>query len=158
MSDNSADRRVRQPKDKAALFDQLLHDGDGPFSTKADVMIFAAALGWSKQRRVGFEESLEPIRYQVVRRSSTVEGFINALSVLEHADDPQIMSDDRLADRITVFEEYANGGLIEIQSELNTSRATVKEVLAELVRSAGREPADDLPSELQKLLGPGEWR
>jgi dnd system-associated protein 4 len=158
MTESATERRVRQPKDKAKLIEQLLDDNDGPFTTRADVMVFAAALGWSQQRRETFKDSLEPIRYQVITRSATVEAFINALSVLENSEDPMILSDDHLEDRVTAFEEYANGGLADIQSELNTSHSTVKEVLSELVRRAGRaKPTTGLPPELEKLLGPADW-
>lgn len=157
MTEVTIERRIRQPKDKAALIEQLLHDNDGPFTTKAEVMIFAAAFGWSRNRRESFTESLEPIRYYVIARTPAVDSFIKALGVLAYPDQPQILSAERVDDRITVFEEYANGGLMEIQSEINTSRATVREVLAELVRRESEtERPDDLPEELGRLL-PGTW-
>lgn len=157
MSEGHVEPRVRQPKDHGALLEQLRTNNDGPFSTKAEALVFAAAVGWSKKQRRPFTEYLEPIRYHVVARSGTVESFISALAVLEHPDDPQILSDERVQDRITVFEEYANGGLVELQSKINTGRGTVREVLAEFVRAMNRPVADDdLPAALGNLM-PGTW-
>ena len=159
MTIGTVEARVRRPRDKEQLIQQLMADGDGPFTTMRDVLLFAAAFGWSRQRHETLEEAGEPIRYEVFRRSATAEAFIDALGVLSHREDPTILADERLLERIAVFEEYANGGLAELQREINASRATVTEVLAGLVRQAGRlgSKAGELPPELEKFLGPADW-
>jgi dnd system-associated protein 4 len=159
MTTGAIEARVRRPKDKEELIQQMLADGDGPFTTMRDVLLFAAAFGWHRQRHEPLGDTGEPIRYEVFRRSATAEAFIDSLGVISRPNDPSILADDRLAERIIIFEEYANGGLAELQGEINASRSTVTEVLAGLVRQAGRPgpAAGELPPELEKFLGPADW-
>jgi dnd system-associated protein 4 len=138
VSTSNLEARIRRPKDKESLIQQLLADADGPFPAMREVLLFAAAFGWSQNRSVSFEESGEPIRYGVFNRSATATAFIDALGVAEFPDDPMILADDRLEARIRAFEAYANGGLIAIQEEINTRRGTVMEILVSLVQEAGR--------------------
>lgn len=137
MSTSNLEARVRRPKDKERLIQQLQADADGPFQTMWAVLLFAAAFGWSRKRADPFEESGEPIRYSAFSRSATAAAFIDALAVAEYPNDPMILSDGRLEDRIRIFEAYANGGLAEIQGEINSKRGTVIEVLVSLVRETG---------------------
>jgi len=137
-----AEYRVRPPKDKEDLIQQLGVEQDGPFATRYQVLTFAAALGWSRGRRGPFTASGEPIRYDLFRRHTTIEAFIDALAVLTASNDESggttvdasIMSDERLQERIAIFEEYANGGLAIIQGELNTTRSRPMDVLLDLCR------------------------
>jgi dnd system-associated protein 4 len=138
VSASNSEERVRRPKDKEQLIQQLLADADGPFPTMREVLLFAAAFGWSRKHKESFEEFGEPIRYGVFSRSATAAAFIDALAVAEYPNDPMILADDSLEHRIRVFEAYANGGLGEIQGEINASRATVMDVLVSLVEEAGR--------------------
>jgi dnd system-associated protein 4 len=159
MTTGAADVRVRRPKDKEELIQQMLADGDGPFTTMRDVLLFAAAFGWYRQRHEPLGDTGEPIRYEVFLRSATAEAFIDSLSVISRPDDPSILADDRLPERIAIFEDYANGGLAELQGEINASRSTVTEVLAGLVQHAARSGPGtaELPPELEKFLGPADW-
>jgi dnd system-associated protein 4 len=122
-------------------------------------LLFAAAFGWFRQRREELGEVSEPIRYDVFRRSATAEAFIDSLGIHAHPEDPTILAEERIGERIAVFEEYANGGLTELQREINASRSTVTEVLTGLVRRAGAtaEKTGELPPELEKFLGPADW-
>lgn len=159
MTVGAIEARVRRPKDKEELIQQMLAEGDGPFTTMRDVLLFAAAFGWHRQRHESLGEAGEPIRYEVFRRSATAEAFIDSLAAISHPEDPSILADNRLPERIELFEEYANGGLAELQGEINASRSTVTEVLAGLVRQAGRPRSvtGELPPELEKFLGPADW-
>lgn len=160
MSTAPAEFRVRRPKDKEELVQQLLADKDGPFRTMAEVLLFAAAVGWFHRRREPLKEVSEPIRYEIFRKSPTAEAFIDSIGVLAYPADPQVLSNERLGERITVFEEYANGGLAEIQGEKNESKGlTVTEVLLEMTRRAGREttPGQSGLRELEGLLGLADW-
>jgi dnd system-associated protein 4 len=159
MTTGAIEARVRRPKDKEGLIQQMLADGDGPFTTMRDVLLFAAAFGWSRQRSDPLDDTAEPIRYEVFRRSATAEAFVDSLGVISRPNDPLILADDRLPERIMIFEEYANGGLAELQGEINASRSTVTEVLAGLVRHAGNAESGigELPLELEKFLGPADW-
>ena len=112
-------RRVRRPKDKSALLDRLIQaDGANlsPFDTYREVIVFCAALGWWRKRRVEFNKSDEPIRWEAMVTLRGTEALVNMLAISQ-TDDPTILSEGRFDDRIVIFEEYANGGL-EILGEL----------------------------------------
>jgi len=115
------DRRIRIPRDKGDLVDRLTRSDtypNGPFRQKSDVITFAAAYGFRKGARRPFSESLEPIRLEVFER----RGHDLAIYLLAFAEtkDPTILapSDEALARRVTIFEEYANGGLEFLRREL----------------------------------------
>lgn len=156
--------RVRRPKHD--LVDQLLgtgRGGDGGFKSRAEALTFAAGFGWARQRRESFSEVEEPIRFEVYRgigKGWEAEAFINAVALLSYGNDPLVLGKERLLDRITAFEEYAYGGILELQREINnTPNLTVMEILLELTRKAAHGQSDEgeLPPELERLLGPGTW-
>ncbi|MFD0315600.1 DNA phosphorothioation-associated protein 4 [Streptomyces flavalbus] len=154
--------RVRRPKDKEELILQLLvpPEGEGLFGTRAEVLVFAAALGWSRNSRVELKEFAEPIRFEVFRKMPTVEAFIEGLAVMAEPGNPEILSDARASDRLRIFEEYANGGLAVIRGELNTTRATAADALIDLVRDASeanRDKASKVPADIRKILSRPDW-
>lgn len=117
-----ADRRIRPPKDKEALIVRLTKTDDasseGIFQTRAHLMTFAAIYGFSKQRRIPFADSLEPIRHDVFARHGH-DTIINLLALAE-TEDPRCLAQNDEAEhvRATIFEEYANGGLDQLRGEL----------------------------------------
>ncbi len=117
-----ADRRIRVPKDKEALIVKLTKSDDGTggiFQTRAHLMTFAAVYGFNKGARVPFPDSLEPIRQEVFARQGH-DTIINLLA-LAATEDPKCLAQTDEAEnlRATVFEEYANGGLDRLRSELH---------------------------------------
>lgn len=144
------EHRIRPAKDKEELIQRLLSD-EGPFSTRWEILVFAAALGWSRERRDPLEKPGEGIRYALFANYPTVAALIDSLGVLTSPSDASIMSDDRLGERIAIFEEYANGGLAIIQGELNATQSRPMDVLLGLCRDAGAESKNDLRS----LFGQG---
>lgn len=116
------DPRVRRPADKEDLITKLAGDSpDAMFSSMRDLFIFAAALAKSEGRHVPFSTSAgDPIRLELFQRDGTHELLINVLAVLEHPDDPEILREERAAERIAIFEGYVNGGLEIVQAHLNS--------------------------------------
>lgn len=127
-------RRVRRPKDKAELLDRLTQQ-DSPFDTYRDVMLFAAALGWWRERRLPFDGSDEPIRWDTMIARNGAETLVNLLS-LGDTDDLTVLSDQRFAERVVVFEEYANGGLEILGSLVSSSTKNITDIARELVMRA----------------------
>lgn len=140
------DVRVRRPKSKEPLM-QSMRD-EGGFATYRDVLIFAAAVGFSHDRRVPFEEVGEPIRYEVLADRSWAAQLVDMLGIHAYATDPEIMSEHRLQERVRVFEEYANGGLEYLGERLSRTQVPMDEFCATLVIDAliDSPPADGLPS------------
>ena len=117
--------RIRVAKDKAALVKALTaSDGTtGPFQTYADVMVFAAALGAKRKKRVslGAISNKEPAPISLeVFVSRGYELVIKLLAIIETKDAKILSHFDEISDekRIQIFEEYANGGLEILRDEL----------------------------------------
>ncbi len=118
-----ADKRIKIAKDKAKLVKDLKSAADttGPFQTYVEVMLFAAALGAKRKKRVPlveFSRDLDPIRRDYFA-NNRCELVINLLAISE-TKEQNILADDEKSDeeRIKIFEEYANGGLEILQDEL----------------------------------------
>lgn len=142
-------RRVRRPKDKDPVIARLQEDG--VLKEIRDVLTFAAALGFSLNRREPFKDAGEAIRWDTFTNRRGTEALVNMLAAASIADseDIEILSPGRFNDRILVFEEYANGGLAELEQRLSGARTNFEVVLA-LVDEFLGEPEDQ--DELEKLL------
>lgn len=117
--------RIKVAKDKAELVRNLI-DTKGttaPFQTYADVVAFAASLGAKHQYRLPFNEVSQnepaPISLEVFI-SRGYESLIKLIAIAETQDLNIIATQDVAAEeqRITIFEEYANGGLEKLREEL----------------------------------------
>lgn len=115
--------QIRIAKDKGEFVKQLtVKDGDsGPFQTYADVMLFAAVLGAKQQRRVALTEiskNPSPINIEVFL-SRGYDGVIKLLAFMTTQDLKSLSNEeDSVNQRHQILEEYANGGLEVLQSEL----------------------------------------
>lgn len=146
--------RVRRPKDKDALLNRLVEERV-PFETFRDVLIFAAALGVSRDRREPFQQSSEPIPWSVFSNSGS-EALINMISSVS-SEDFNVLEPDRFSERLTIFEEYANGGLAIIEEALTGSDRPPLDLLKELVLSEEtRQPESEAP-ELSKIAEELSW-
>ena len=82
-----ADKRIKIAKDKAKLVKDLKasEETTGPFQTYVDVMVFAAALGAKRKKRVSLLEAakdLDPIRRDYFD-NNRCELLINLLAISE---------------------------------------------------------------------------
>lgn len=117
--------RIRVARDKAELVQALVggNSSSSPFQTYADVLVFAAAFGarWGKRLPLSAISTKEPgpISLEIF----VSRGYEVAMKLLAIAEtkDPKILSvsdSNAEAQRIEIFEEYANGGLEKLQEEL----------------------------------------
>jgi dnd system-associated protein 4 len=136
-----AERRIRYAKDKGDVIKRLVasEETTGPFKLIADALVFAAAFGLARNKRTPVGDVLgEPIRQEIFDRQG-YDTFMNLLAV--HAEtDPTVLSDadEKIERRAQIFEEYANGGLEQIQEELKGAVDCVESIL--LMISAQRKP------------------
>lgn len=122
-------RRVRRPKEKEEILTTLIEEG--PFTTFREVLIFAASLGMTSGHRVGFDQTSEPIPWEVFG-SSANEATIDMIAAATN-DEPDILADDRIDDRLEIFEEYANGGLEIIRERLAGDARPPLDVILEII-------------------------
>jgi dnd system-associated protein 4 len=123
-----ADLRVHRPSDKEPLIGRLAGDGeDRIFTSMRDLLVFAAVLGKSEGRRVELGRTHpDGIRVSLFDDPGHAQ-LIDTLAILEHPDDVDILREERLGERIEIFEEYANAGL-EILGMHLAEKARMKEV------------------------------
>lgn len=145
------ERRIGYAKDKSDIIKRLVagEDSSGPFELIADALVFAAALGLRRNRRVPIGNAVsEPIRQDVFDRRG-YDTMMN-LVVLQSDQRAQVLgdSDASVEGRATAFEEYANGGLELLQEELkgavNTTETTILLINAERVKEADGSKGFDL--------------
>jgi len=117
--------RIKIAKDKGEFVKSLVDSPTAPFSTYADVVAFAAALG----TQMGFRKVLEgtakepsPINLEIFI-SRDYEWIIKLLAIVETEDPAILLPFEATAEeeRLTIFEEYANAGLEKLQNELRGS-------------------------------------
>lgn len=131
---SAVDLRVRRPRDKDVLLQQLRDEGG--FPTMRDALLFAAAIGFERGQFEPFEVSSEPIRYETLIDPAYADTLVLMLAAAAHPEDPEVVGHNRLEDAVKVFEAYANGGLSFLQGEINSSRETADQVCLRLTSQA----------------------
>jgi dnd system-associated protein 4 len=152
------DARIKIARDKAELVQNLLasEDTTGPFQTYADIVTFAASLGFNHHRRIPLEGEISKRDPAPIHRETfTAKGFDMILNLIAVADinDPRILaSDDKSAsEKLKIFEEYANGGLTILQKILEGNLDLSLELLNELSR-ANKNSSTEEEFDLSKFL------
>lgn len=131
--------RIRRPAERDALLKELT-DNKEPFGSMAAVMMFAAALGFSKNRRVEFTKTSEEIPWEVFVNAGA-EPFIDMLAAVA-SEDKDVLASDREDDRIKTFEEYASGGLEIIAERLAADHRAPLDTLLDVALEAERRDDD----------------
>jgi dnd system-associated protein 4 len=117
-----------------------------------EAMMFAALLGHRKGERQPFTDSDEPIRLSVMEGRPYGDVLLDMLAAVEHDDDPKILGDERQADRVLIFEEYANGGLSYLQTIINRQSAkSLQTIVSDLVLE-GLQDRPEVEDEVGEFL------
>jgi dnd system-associated protein 4 len=144
-------RRVRRPQAFADLFETLTdRKSGGPFETYKDVMLFCSALGYARHSRVSFEGTLEQIDFSIFQKARKDEAFVYMISLAETLE-LSIMTEARSDDRLTIFEEYANGGLSILKNVLGTGISPLQAVIR-IVQESNEAKASGPPASLKDLI------
>lgn len=150
--------RIRIAKDKAELVKSLttIDAGNGPFSTFADAIAFAAALGVKYQQRVPLGEISRrepgPIGMEIFV-SRGYDLFIKQVGITA-TEDIHLLSTSGNGEGKglqVIFEEYANGGLEILQEKLRGAVDYSERIL--LILSGERFPTHPVEEfDLRKFL------
>ncbi|MDY7012661.1 MAG: DNA phosphorothioation-associated protein 4 [Cyanobacteriota bacterium] len=144
--------RVRIAKDKAELVRALVDSKEttGPFQTYAEAIAFAAVLGFRYQKRSPLEGSASTEPSPISLDIFASRGCAAAIELLAiaTAQNPAILSTlDATAEeqRVTLFEEYANGGLEILRNELRGAVDYAERILLVLTNERLRDerPQDE---------------
>ncbi|MBV8885629.1 MAG: DNA phosphorothioation-associated protein 4 [Chroococcidiopsidaceae cyanobacterium CP_BM_RX_35] len=152
-----AEKRIKIAKDKTKLVRDLkaADDTTGPFQTFVDIMVFASALGARRKKRVPlveFARDLDPIRRDYFD-NNRCDLVINLLAISE-TQDQKILAQDEASDeqRITIFEEYANGGLEILQDELRGAVEYSEQILLVMASERLKQEEREDDFDLSKFL------
>ncbi|MBD2250739.1 DNA phosphorothioation-associated protein 4 [Nostoc parmelioides] len=154
-----AANRIRVAKDKAELVKSLLASKDttGPFQTYVEVMVFAAALGVKYKKRVPLGETTkrEPSPIPQENFASLGHELIIKLLAINETHDIEIISsrEEEYEDKRTeIFEEYANGGLAILETELRGSVDYSERILLFLISERDNKETLEEEFDLSKFL------
>jgi dnd system-associated protein 4 len=114
-------RRVRRARDKDPLIEKLTKKGDARFGEIWRLLIFAACLGVARNAKqpLGDYDTGKSIDFSYFGGCHSWPGFLYLLNLVELGDATILNPDQDTVERqILCFEEYANGGLSIMQSEL----------------------------------------
>ena len=117
--------RIRIAQDKALLVQSLVASGQnnqGIFSTYADLIAFAAAMGKKYQLRSPLEHiAKEPSPISLEVFISRGYDLLIKLIAITETNEPEIISAYSATaeeQRFAIFEEYSNGGLLKLQEAI----------------------------------------
>ena len=151
--------RIRVAKDKAELVQKLLDTKGttGAFQTYADVIVFAASLGAKFQKRVPLKEisNSEPAPISLEVFISRGYDWVIKLIAVTDTQDIKILSTDNPKieeERVKIFEEYANGGLVKLKEELRGAVDYKERLLLILSAERFREEETDEEFDLSRFL------
>ncbi|XZN91496.1 MAG: DNA phosphorothioation-associated protein 4 [Microcoleus sp.] len=154
-----AANKIRIAKDKADFVKSLtLSDNNtGPFQTYADVIAFAASLGNKRKKRLRLGEisKREPGAIDVDIFVSRGYDMVIKLIAIAETKNPQILShlDGELeAQRLQIFEEYANGGLEILREEFRGAADYTDRLLLFLITEKDNQHRSNEEFDLSKFL------
>ncbi|HLO47836.1 MAG TPA: DNA phosphorothioation-associated protein 4 [Kamptonema sp.] len=151
--------RINVAKDKADLVKALtVIDGKtGPFQTYADAIVFAAALGSKRKKRLPIKEVSKKEPGPIGLEIFVSRGYDSAMKLIAIAEtkDTKILSpNDETSEeqRLTIFEEYANGGLEILREELRGAGDYLDQLLLLLIGERFKEETSTESFDLRRFL------
>jgi dnd system-associated protein 4 len=147
--------RVQISQDKAELVKALRvkEDGTGLFLTYADVLTFAAAIGFKHKKKVPLGKFSRKDPDAVLQEQFRDRSIIDLIAIAE-TNDPKILTSDPETDlqRVAIFQEYANGGLEILSKELYGIKEPLERTLLILYLEKQRQQTDTEEFDLDQLF------
>lgn len=147
--------RVPVSQDKASFVKALRakEDETGLFSTYADILTFAAVIGFQNKKRIPLQKIAnkdpDPVLQEQFRDPSIIK-----LIALAETQNPKILAADEECDRLRVqiFQEYANGGLELLSKELYGIKEPLERTLLILYSERQKQQSDTADLDLDQLF------
>ncbi|MBX3652366.1 MAG: DNA phosphorothioation-associated protein 4 [Burkholderiales bacterium] len=112
------------------------------FPTIMDLLIFAAGIGLSIDRRTPVPASGKAIPMRIFENNNK-DGFIYLLNI-SLTKDPKCLGSDNDDELVKNFEEYAAGGLEEIENWLNENATDISGVQTIISKIQALLPSDNI--------------
>ncbi len=125
-------RRIQRAQDKDTLIQQLTVGEDACFGEIWRLMLFCATLGFKLKRRepLGHKDSGKAVMESYFANSPVWPGVLYLFALVESGDTAGMQSSEAAENAIlTVFEEYANGGLAYLNEQLHGRQPNLLNVL-----------------------------
>jgi len=133
--------RVFTSKEKADLFIKLSKTkqktGDWIFNNNKDLFLFSVSLGYKYERKIPLLKRENEIPLSVFQKSKDNLDYIDLIA-LGDTKDVYILdwNDDKVVEKkLTILEEYANGGLEIIEERLFNNNTDIYDNLLQLLSS-----------------------
>jgi len=153
------DGRIKVAKDKAELVQRLLASDQttGPFQTYADIVVFAAAIGFKYNRKAPLEGEFSkrdpaPIHRETFA-SKGYEMILNLISIADSLDPKILVSDNNTSsEKLSIFEEYVNGGLEVLSDLLRGTLDYSDRLILEINSNTNDQYTQDLEFDLSRFI------
>ncbi len=125
-------RRIQRSQDKEELVKQLTTGENAAFGEIWRLMLFSAMLGYKLGRRepLGHKDSGKAMMESYFANCPAWPGVLYLLGLVEAQNtDVMIATEDAENRLLTIFEEYANGGLAYLNEQLRGRTPTLLNVL-----------------------------
>lgn len=114
-------RRIQRARDKEKTVEALTSGEAAMFGEIWQLLLFAAAVGFrhGRKEKLGEVDSGKAINPLLFEKSAAGPGFSHLLALVVDGDARHLAGTDDNDDvRVTLFEQYANGGLALLTEEL----------------------------------------
>ena len=144
--------RVKRPLEDEELTKRLTMADDAPFTTIRDLLVYCAALAYHRKAEPHrFEKTAEPVPFQIFE-SAQLDKFIDMLALVV-SKDHNILIEERLSERIEIFERFAASGVGILRQALDSAKGRpALDVLRDLTLDEFRKREGQVVTNLEHLL------
>ncbi len=145
--------RVYAPEDKRWIFNKLRKSNDNPegfFETNKDIFVFAATIGFNQNKAFEVSKRGVEIPFHIFDKDN--KDFIDTIALANTLDDSLTVGDvnmlswqddDIVEKKLTIIEEFANGGLEILNQELFQNNTTIHDNLLQLINNELKDEHDN---------------
>lgn len=135
-------KRLYRDEHKINVYNKLLYSENnkfGIFNAMKDIFLFALILGYSKNRR-------EPLQNKVsfgpsIMHEETYQKYFKLIALAVSEDPTVLVEEDSEGKYQTIIEEYANGGIYELEEAVVNKKGVVLDNFKELINFLNKKPA-----------------